>query len=350
MPVRTRRRSARSGRPWWVRLSDEELLQVRFCDLRLAIAGSSVERHVERLYGELAERGIGIRPHCWVAEEWFSPDGVPGIAVPFYLLHPRLRRLERRLMREVDGGNVNWMMRILRHEAGHAVDTAFRLRRRAAYRAVFGSPTRPYPHEYRPKPGSRRFVQHLGLWYAQSHPTEDFAETFAVWLRPQSRWRGHYAGWPALRKLECVDGLVAGIRGQPAPVRSRAHVESMIADRRTLAEYYAARIAWYHRDSRSPRRDRLIARALTAEPGAPGHLTAAQLLRRHKRRLRRNVAANLGASEYEVHQVLRWLALRCQGRGLYLRGDQRTAAARLERLVTALLAEFHRTRGPRVAV
>lgn len=347
MPQRSPRRSSR---PWWAHLSDEELLQVRFCDLRLRITGSSVERHVERLYAELADRGIGLRPHCWVAEEWFSPDGVPGIAVPFYLLHPRLRRLERRLMREVDGGNVNWMMRILRHEAGHAVDTAFRLRRRGGYRRVFGSPTLPYPEEYRPRPGSRRYVQHLGLWYAQSHPTEDFAETFAVWLQPLSRWRSAYADWPALAKLECVDSLMAGIRGRPAPVRSRAHVEPLVRDRRTLAEYYAARIAWYHRDSRSPRRERLLARNLCAAPARRGQRSAAQLLRHLKRRLRRRVAADLGASEYEVHQVLRWLIALCETRGLYLRGDQRAAAARLERLATALLADFHRTRGPRVAV
>ncbi|MBP6514571.1 MAG: putative zinc-binding metallopeptidase [Steroidobacteraceae bacterium] len=315
----------------------------------MSITGSSIEPQVERLYAELAERGIKLRPHCWVSLEWFSPDGVPGIAVPFYLLHPRLRRLERRMMREVDGGNEKWAMRILRHEAGHAVDTAYRLRRRRAYRDTFGSPSVPYPHEYRPRPGSRRFVQHLGLWYAQSHPTEDFAETFAVWLRPLSPWRSHYAGWPALAKLECVDDLMHDLRGVPAVVRSRAHIEPLVADRHTLAEHYAARIAWYHRDSRSPRRDRLIARALTTE-ATPGHRTAAQLLRRHKPRLRREVAANLGASEYEVHQVLRWLSLRCVTRGLYLRGDQRSAARRLERLVTALLADFHRARGPRVAV
>ena len=26
---------------------------------------------------------------------------------------------------------------------------------------------------------------HLDPWYAQSHPDEDFAETFAVWLTPE---------------------------------------------------------------------------------------------------------------------------------------------------------------------
>ncbi len=113
----------------WPRLADEDLLGVRLRDLNLRF-DSTLARCVRRLYAELERAGLKFRPHCWLAEEWFSPDGIPGIAIPFYLSHARLRRLERRMMREVEGGNTNWMMRILRHEAGHAIDSAYRLRRR----------------------------------------------------------------------------------------------------------------------------------------------------------------------------------------------------------------------------
>ena len=119
----------------WTRLSDEELLKVRLCDLRVSVERSSLQPHIRRLYAELDRRGIHFQPHVWLGEEWFSPDGVPGIAVPFYLAHPRLMRLERKMTREVEGSNVNWLMRILRHEAGHALDNAYRLRRRASWRA-----------------------------------------------------------------------------------------------------------------------------------------------------------------------------------------------------------------------
>ena len=104
---------------------------MRFCDLKLSIERSPLARHVRRLYADLERRGIRFRPHVWLSQEWFSPDGVPGIAVPFYLAHPRLERLERRIMREAEGGNARLLMRILRHEAGHALDNAYRLRRRA---------------------------------------------------------------------------------------------------------------------------------------------------------------------------------------------------------------------------
>ena len=137
-------RRARSARrePAWTRLDDEALLDKRFCDLRLTVASSRLEPSIRRLYSELGAKGIRFRPHVWLSEEWFSPDGIPGIAIPFYLAHPRLQRLERRFMHEVEGGNDKWLMRILRHEAGHAIDTAFALRRRKAWRQVFGKASR----------------------------------------------------------------------------------------------------------------------------------------------------------------------------------------------------------------
>src|SRR6478609_3281895 len=211
MPPATHGTAIRRSGHAWNRLSDQELLNLRFCDLPLRLPGTALERRLHRVYGELERRDIKFRPHMWLAEEWFSPDGIPGIAVPFYLAHPRLLRLERRMMSEVEGGNSKWMMRILRHEVGHAIDTAWRLRRRARWREIFGPASLPYPEQYRARPGSRRYVQHLGDWYAQSHPTEDFAETFAVWLKPNSPWRRRYASWPARRKLEYVAQMAAEI-------------------------------------------------------------------------------------------------------------------------------------------
>jgi Putative zinc-binding metallo-peptidase len=204
LSVASSRRRPVARRADWTRLPDAELLRLRMCDLRLDLHRSPLRRHVERLYEELDGRGIRFRPHVWLSSEWFSPDGVPGIAVPFYLAHPRLMRLARKMTREVEGSNANWLMRILRHEAGHAIDSAYRLRRRAHWRALFGPASRPYRDRYRVRPGSRRHVQHLGDWYAQAHPTEDFAETFAVWLAPRSGWQRRYAAWPALRKLRFV--------------------------------------------------------------------------------------------------------------------------------------------------
>jgi len=155
----SRNGASRNGKePEWAALPDEALLDVRICNLGLRIEGTPLAKHIERLYDELQTRRIRFRPHCWLSDEWFSPDGVPGIGIPFYLAHPRLARLERKQVLEVEGGTKDWCMRILRHEAGHAIDTAYRLHRRRRWREVFGKYSEPYPEYYHPKPYSRSYV------------------------------------------------------------------------------------------------------------------------------------------------------------------------------------------------
>ena len=356
MPVMATSRAAavpfqpsRRQRYAWETLSDDQLLSLRFCDLQLQIDGTDLEESIERLYHELAARGIRFRPHCWLAQEWFSPDGIPGIAIPFYLAHRRLMSIERRFMREVEGGNRNWLMRILRHEAGHAIDSAYRLRRRRQWREVFGPASLPYPDTYRPRPGSRRFVQHLGAWYAQAHPTEDFAETFAVWLKPHSPWRREYAGWPAFAKLEYIDRLAAEIGGSKPPVADRTTIEEVADESRTLRQHYERKLARY----RLPRRsgaDELLLKVFTTAPRRRTAPKAASVLRDMRNLLRHEFARTAAFSDYLVHQVLRLMILRCDGLGLYLRGPRRELKPQLVWVVARLAESYEERRLPRVAL
>jgi hypothetical protein len=308
----------------WTRLSDEELLSLRFCDLQLKLKDSPLERQVNRLYSELEGRGITVRPHVWLSEEWFSPDGIPGIAVPFYLAHPRLEKLERHIMKDVEGGNARWFMRILRHEAGHAVDNAYRLRRRKRWREVFGPASLQYPDRYKARPGSRRYVHHLGEWYAQAHPTEDFAETFAVWLKPNSDWRRSYANWPAFHKLSVVEELVSSVRGRRAPVRNKIRIEPIDLNTRTLAEHYRRRLARNHQISRGLA-DELLKRIFSAQRPRRLAARASALLRAHKNPLVNAVARELGMERYSVHQILRMLIERSKTLKLFVQGGRRDA-------------------------
>ncbi|MCU0668996.1 MAG: putative zinc-binding metallopeptidase [Myxococcota bacterium] len=240
------RRVARS--PWWEDLSDEELLDLRFCDLGIRVAGSPVEVRLAKLHAELARAGFTrFRPHAWLSTSWFTPHGSSGFAVPFYLAHPRLVRVERWQIGDAEGSTREICMRLMRHEAAHALDNAYRLHRRAGWRAHFGTFSRPYRSTYVPRPASKAFVVNLDNWYAQSHPGEDWAETFAVWLRPGSRWRSRYQGWPALRKLEYVDALVDEIREQRPLVTTRDHVDSIATLRTTLRTHYARKRSRHHR-------------------------------------------------------------------------------------------------------
>jgi hypothetical protein len=334
-------------RPDWARLSEERLLARRIAGLGLSIRGTHVERAVKRLRSELESRGLRLRPHFWVALEWFSPDGVPGIAVPFYLLHPRLRALQQRTAGEVEGGNARELMRILRHEAGHAIDNAYRLRRRAGWRVTFGPASRRYAGSYLPRPGSRRYVQHLGGWYAQSHPAEDFAETFAVWLAPGSGWRRHYADWPpALRKLLYVDGLMRELRGRAPAVRSRHVVEPARESKLTLRRYYG-RFAARRRGPSAPRIDAALRRLFAPAGNSRRRGDAVRLLREELPHLRSRVARQLDVSEYLVGEVVNRMIVRSRVLGLQLRGSRRDARARLAGLVATEVARSMRQCGPR---
>src|ERR1043165_3816697 len=175
-------------------MSDDELLKMRICDLKVQIAGSELEARIARFHRELGEKGIVLKPLCYLGDEWFCAEGAANIAIPFYLAHPRLKRLEEKMMMEVEGGTEAWCMRLLRHEMGHVMNHAYLLAKDKEWQKIFGPPSLEYSESFRARPYSKRFVRHLEGWYAQSHPEEDFSETLAIWLTPEVDWRSQYRG------------------------------------------------------------------------------------------------------------------------------------------------------------
>jgi hypothetical protein len=286
----------------WAELDDEALLDIRLADLPLTIGGTLAER-VHLLQTELEARGLRFPLHFYLSDEWFTPDGATAIAVPFYLAHPRLAKLEEAQMLEVEGGEHEWCMRILRHEAGHAIDNAYRLRLRRQRRRLFGLPTKPYPDFYTPKPYSKSFVLHLDAWYAQSHPDEDFAETFAVWLTPNSEWRQRYAEWPALKKLEHMDALMGSISGKSPRVVNAGEVDPLGKLRKTLRQHYRNKRRYYGVDHPNFY-DRDLRRLFSESPEFASNITAAQFIARIRRPTRRLVSDWTGIYQYTIDQVL----------------------------------------------
>lgn len=323
----------------WEDYSNEELLDQRFCDLGVTLKGTWVEGCVEKLYGELARRGLRLRPHVWLSRDWFSPDGVPGIAAPFYLAHARLMRLERGQMLEVEGGSREECMKILRHECGHALMHAYRLHRRKRWQELFGKSSQHYPEFYRPNPASRRYVQHLRLYYAQSHPDEDFAETFAVWFQPRSVWRKRYANWPALKKLEYVDELMEELKGSPPPVRVRTQVEPLSALTQTLRAYYAEKRKLYQ-VAYTDIYDRDLLRLFSSDPRHHDRELASTFLRRNRIQIRRLVSRWTGEYQFTLEQVLNDMIGRCRQLKLRVVGAEREVRMDFAVLLTVQTMHF----------
>ncbi len=303
--------------PEWVSWSDEQLLNIRLCDLKVRIAGTELAKCVRQLHRELRQQGLVFRPHVWLSDDWYSPDGIPGIAVPFYMAHPRLAKLELNQMLEIEGGTPERCLRILRHEAGHAIENAYGLRRRRMRQHIFGKTSVPYPDCYLPKPYSKSFVLHLDMWYAQSHPDEDFAETFAVWLAPHSQWQERYAGWPALKKLEYMDSLMKELIGRPPLVTGKRQLDPLRGLHKTLREHYQSKRERYGMDYPNFY-DRDLRRLFSEHPEHVGNLPAANFLRKIRKEVRRKVAAWTGEYQYTIDQVMQDMMEHCRKRKLRL--------------------------------
>ena len=317
------------------------LLERRISELGLSIRGTRIEPAIERLYAELDARGLAFHPPVYLSDQWGCPDDTPLIGVPFYLADPRLSRIEEEMSVEVEGEND--AMRFMRHEAGHAFNYAYRLHDRAEWHHVFGPYSRPYRDRYHADPFSRAFVRHILGWYAQKHPDEDFAETFAVWLTPGLDWRREYAGWPALAKLEYVDALMREIADQvpevPEPTEDDLPVEAM---HYTLADHYReATETLPVEDERHFDGD--LRTIFASDDEAPDGERAAAFLRRHRREVVGRISHWTGEPAVVVRQFVDLLASRADELQLRVRGLDASTLIELTAFGTAVMMNYRYT-------
>lgn len=323
------------------------LLGRRISELGLSLRGTLVEQLVHQLHAELDARGLAFHPPVYLSDQWGCPEGTPIIGVPFYLADPKLARIEEEEAIELEGELD--VMRYLRHEAGHAFNYAYRLFDRADWRQTFGPYSRPYRERYPVDPFSRDYVRHILGWYAQKHPDEDFAETFAVWLTPGWDWRREYAGWPALAKLEYVDRVMREV-GDTAPRVGPPTAEDLPVEAMhyTVADHYAmTREPLPMDDVRHFDGDLRTIFSSAAE--APAGEDAATFLRRHRREIVRRIAYWTGESTTSVRAFIDALAERAEALVLRVRGLEASTLIELTAFGTAVMMNFRYTHALGVA-
>ncbi len=312
-------------------------------DLGLTIRGTDLEPVIEEFEREILAAGIRrVRPRFYLSTEWGVPFGTVAIAIPFYLARPELTALHAERTGHVEGAGRRELLRYLRHEMGHVVNYAYRLYEREGWVKCFGPITRPYREEYRPKPFSRRFVRHLPGWYAQKHPDEDWAETFAVWMTPGLDWRAEYAGWPeALAKLETTDKVMRELGDADPTVTSDELDEDVAEIPYTLDQYYRSSEA--AGGEFPPGLDGAL-RSIFEDWGRPEDPTtdaprcpASELIRRLARDLPADVYRWTGHFPERTRLLLRHLAERADALGQVYPGDgEAPATLALTTMVTAL--------------
>jgi hypothetical protein len=319
-----------------------ELLNTRLCDLDLRIDESPVEPFVRRLYRELEAKGLTFRPEVYPTDSWGCPDEVPVIGIPFYLTDKRLARIEEEQTGEIESNQL--IMMLLRHEAGHAINYAYRLYKHPDWVETFGQFSRPYRDSFQPNPFSRHFVRHIvhhqhGRTYAQKHPDEDFAETFAVWLTPRSGWRRRYRNWPALRKLAYVDRLMRSLRHEPPKCTCGKLCTPVDEMDLLLADHYGQRAERYRAEAQGYVDDKL--REIFPPVRGRSRVPAVDLLRKHRDELQSRVLRWSGLREEEIEALMSKLEDRAEALDLHFRPRHlATKVIDMTALVTALAMDF----------
>ncbi len=290
-----------------------ELMKSRISTLKLRISGSRLEPLILKLYKELDAKGFGFKPGVYLTDCWGCPDRSPVIGIPFYLADERLSRIEEELTGEVEDSSR--IMRLLRHEAGHAINYAYRLWKKPGWEDAFGPFTKPYRDVFHPNSWSRHFVKHISVYrygrtYAQKHPDEDFAETFAVWLTPRSNWRVRYGNWPVIKKLLYVDALMKEIRDaeiENSRIRLLNPVEKMTF---TLAEHYGKKIDRFKPSIHGYIDDRL--REVFSETRGARMKPASRLFEMRHPHIKRRLVYKSKLSEREALSIIRTLEMRSE--------------------------------------
>jgi hypothetical protein len=323
-------------------LSDSEILNLRFKNIKLNINESEVSQYRDQLYSELDSKGLLFRPQIFLGDEWFSPEGMNAISVPFYLSHSRLKALEKTLMLEVEGGNAEWFMKLLRHEAGHCFDHCYQFSTSKKWTKVFGSPNKDYhPETYRPLPFSKSYVKHLDRWYAQAHPDEDFAETFAVWLNPKSNWKKEYQKWPvALAKLNYMESLSVvstAMKNKSESGRLPFNVKNLTS---TLESYYQKRKrenADEYPDFYDADLKKIFNGDLTL---SKRELLAANFMKRHRKTIVTTVAWATGERKFTIDSFVRRLTDRALGLELRLGKTEMQTTMEVASFLTSLVKNY----------
>lgn len=325
------------------KISTDELMNVRICDLPIYIRGTWLEECVAQLYSELNSKGIIFQPQCYLADEWLTPEYETCIGIPFYLAHPKLIQIEKNIMTFAEGEGKEWCMKLLRHEAGHAICYAYRLYRRKRWQQLFGSPDAEYADTYKYRPYSKNFVQHLEGFYAQYHPEEDFVETFAVWLTPGCDWKVQYKNWGALDKLKYVDELMTEICGRRPLIESNQKYWNKNTLRIQLKSFYKRKRKELEEDHPDFHDSFLKKSFASSERLSSSAVKVENILRQYQKDIQCIISKSSGEKKFLIRDILKSLIRRSKLLNLVTFESDAKVILKISSYITALTKNYQYT-------
>lgn len=297
-------------------LNQDEILALKLKQLKVDISGSWVEPLIKQVFEELESFGLKWRPHIWVSNEWFCPDGVPGVAIPFYLLSKKLIKMEKENVGFIEGHTDISFLKLFRHEVGHAFDNAFKLRNKHLRQSIFGSSKLEYKKYYSPKKYSTSYVKHLPLNYAQAHPDEDFAETFAFVISGKHNKKFNQSLIVRKKINFILQSLDSAKRSRPK-LNNKYKFEELNHDQRTLKSYYRQR-----------RKDLNITNINTKDflqsfSDDPSEYQASKYLLARMKEIKSEVAEHVGTRTYHLDEIVKDIYQNLNKKKLYITDENK---------------------------
>ncbi len=324
-------------------ISEEELLNTRICDLPVDINGTWLRECTDKLHEELREKGISFLPEFYLADEWLTPDREPVIGIPFFLAHPPLMKLEKKMMVRAEGSTKEWCMKLLRHETGHAINYAYQLYKKGKWQKTFGLISQDYGDSYKFRPYSKNFVRHLENHYAQYHPDEDFAETFAVWLTPGTDWKTGYRGWKALSKLTYVDELMRKIKDLP-PTKPKGEKYWQSSKIKTTLKNYYKKKRCYHAEDFPDFYDAALKTIFSEKSSVDSYeSTVHAFIKKYKKELIIRVSDWTGEKKYIIEDILKKIDKRSRSLHLVITSSEPLALVNFSVYLTKLVMNYLHT-------
>lgn len=316
-----------ASRPWVKELSFQKVLTQKIGEMELR-PSDALRACLIQLRRELKNKNISYFPHFYFGEEpWGCIDGTGSIEIPFYLANQQLRNIGEKYYFSYTDEEI---MMHLRHEVGHAINYAYKLWKMPEWKKQFGNMKKRYTELYHYNPYSKDYVLCLHFvghpHYAQKHPDEDFAETFAVWVNPASHWKTRYRRWPgALKKLQFLDYLFRKKHiAEHRPLKIKYdETENYRGIESTVAEYFGIqkkvnpRVKKYIEDLKEVFND--------TTPRARKYMRADMFIQNYSRYLEDELTDWIaGADRRDIQKYLREIQTICALNNLKLHPDKAT--------------------------
>lgn len=270
-----------------------EFLLTPISYIPLQIKNSPLERLIKEILQEIRRKNLLMTPEFYLSDEFGCVQNTATIGIPFYLAHPDLQELDRLVGSQkgqiLTEGHIK---SILRHECGHAFFYTYEVYKKNKALKIFGDFDSRSISLQNIVPDSDDYVDYLArcgtasAGYSQTHPEEDFADTFGACVDPNFK-KTSVQGM-AVKKLDYAKDLMQKYAGKNISGLAHEFHKPASEIKETLESFFRRRFGpfdiKYFRREATGYADLHLKRVFSSHaPLDRNHISAARFLEKNKK-------------------------------------------------------------------